>query len=633
MNSGNRPKLAAAIDYPLLVVIGSPGFLLPVNLIKVFRAHLSEPQPIKTNPMKIKLKILGCLLALLLGSGLAAHASVAYGSVNNFDTVNDNGVPGHGFEIELDDCRSADITYTYDYNHYGTPKFTQQISQDGLLKWHTNMFVRYQAVWTNTDWSAYTAVPAGPIPPTMGHQFTNPRTNFGGEHFGVGYRVQPSKVLYFWLIDSGTHTLSRGGQVNVSTPTFTYNPPPLPAQAAQVVAVIPAPLLPMKGEFSDATWCKEIRTTSHTNVQVGIRDLMSVDTNNPNGRDWRNGQTNVEVEVEWQLLQIDYMSADFNPTNGLGGQNAKLAAAAQALNHSDDVETRRYEYYAYVGPYDDLSEPPTHEALCQMPGADGIHGTGTYSNTVVVGKFLGAQMSGMVAAPPVGLIDHLPDGQLNAAYPTRSVVIAGDTNFIATNSGALPAGMAFDAASGQIYGTPYTAGIFIFNVNVSSSNNPVVTKAYPFMITSGVVPPHSAVDVNVSSTNGGTAIGNGVFTNGTTATVVAAPKPGFVFANWTEGGEVVSTATNYTFTNIVNQSFVANFILNPNPPLQTQRTGVGSFVLLWPTNYSGFTLQQIPSLNSTNWTVALEAISNSGPNYQATIITTNGPRYFRLRHP
>ena len=51
-----------------------------------------------------------------------AHASIAYGSINNFDTVNDTGKECHGFEIELEDCRSTDISYTYDYNHYGTPK-------------------------------------------------------------------------------------------------------------------------------------------------------------------------------------------------------------------------------------------------------------------------------------------------------------------------------------------------------------------------------------------------------------------------------------------------------------------------------------------------------------------------------
>ena len=250
-----------------------------------------------------------CVLSL---TGTSARASIAYGSINNFDTVNDTSNVCHGFEIELDDIHTTDITYTYDYNHYGTPKITEVTANISGV-WHTNVLVRYQAVWTNTAWSAYTAIPTNNIPPTAGHAFTNPSLNFGGEHFGLGYRVQPSKVLYHWLLDSGAHTLALGPQVNVSTPTFTYNPP-VAAVPAQVVAVIPAPVLPVPPpplsdptivyEFSDATWVKVITTTSHTNSPVALRDLVSPDTNNPNAKDWRHGEPD-EVETEWQLLQTD----------------------------------------------------------------------------------------------------------------------------------------------------------------------------------------------------------------------------------------------------------------------------------------------------------------------------------------
>ena len=123
--------------------------------------------------------------ALALSSGVA-RASIAYGSINNFDTVNDTGVPCHGFEIELDDIHSSDITYTYDWNHYGVPSITEDNS-DPL---HPKVLVRYASAKTNGVWDAYTAVPSGPIAPTQGHQFTDPSTNFGGEHFGVGYRTE-----------------------------------------------------------------------------------------------------------------------------------------------------------------------------------------------------------------------------------------------------------------------------------------------------------------------------------------------------------------------------------------------------------------------------------------------------------
>jgi hypothetical protein len=586
--------------------------------------------------------------ALVAASAVPASASQAYGTVNNFDVVNDTGSQTHGFEIELDDIHSTDITYTYDYNHYGKPKITEFTSFDAAGT-HTNVMVDYQAVWINTAWSAYTAVPTNTIPPTMGHQFTNPNLNFGGEHFGVGYTKNPSKVVYFWMADGGAHTLLRSGQVYVSTPVFNYSPAVFVAQQqvqpAVVAPVIPAPILPMNyvcpnPEFSDAVWCKVITTTSHTNSPININDLMTPDTNNPAAKDWRNGQTNVEVETEWQLLQIDYLSSDYNPTNGLGGNNAKLAGLNRGLTNSDDVVTYRYEYYAYAGPYADWD---THEAMCQMPAADGIHGTGSYvdansitqnlATVVVVGKFLGAQMSAGAAAPPVGLIDHVPDGQYGVTYTPRTVIITGTTNFTTSYTGTLPPGMAFDTGKAVLYGTPFTNGIFTITVTATTSNNPPVTKTYPFWIAASgqVLPPHSTVDVGVLNTNGGTASGNGVFTNGTRATVTAMPMSGYAFTGWLEDGAVVSKSVSYAFTNIINRSLTATFLHQPklieDHAVPTQRH------LRWPTNDTGYVLEEINSLGSTNWATSTNGVSVNGTNYQINLASPVGMKFYRLRHP
>ena len=152
----------------------------------------------------------------------SARASIAYGSINNFDTVNDTGHECHGFEIELEDIHSTDITYTYNYNHYGVPKITEDNSVAG----HPKCIIRWESKKNaNGTWAAYTAIPAGPISPTQRPQFTNPAVNFGGEHFGAGYKAQPTAVKYNWLIDNGAGALVHGGAVQVSTPTFTYYPP------------------------------------------------------------------------------------------------------------------------------------------------------------------------------------------------------------------------------------------------------------------------------------------------------------------------------------------------------------------------------------------------------------------------
>lgn len=73
---------------------------------------------IARNPLT-RAGILGAALLASLTANL--QASTAYGSLSNFDVVNDTGGKCYGFEIELDDVVSTSITYTYDYNHYGRP--------------------------------------------------------------------------------------------------------------------------------------------------------------------------------------------------------------------------------------------------------------------------------------------------------------------------------------------------------------------------------------------------------------------------------------------------------------------------------------------------------------------------------
>ena len=127
---------------------------------------------------------LASLLCVLVSLALPGYlrASIAYGSINNFDTVNDTGHVCHGFEIEIEDCRTTDITYTYNYNHYGVPRF----EQDDTDPLHPKCRIRWESKKNpDNSWASYTAIPSGPIAPTNGHMFTNPSVNFGGEHFGA----------------------------------------------------------------------------------------------------------------------------------------------------------------------------------------------------------------------------------------------------------------------------------------------------------------------------------------------------------------------------------------------------------------------------------------------------------------
>jgi hypothetical protein len=575
--------------------------------------HSTAPNLHVLKPLAGRLVAIGLLM---LGIG-QARAGVAYGTINNFDTVNDTGVECHGFEIEIDDLHSADITYTYSWNHYGTPRITEDNSNPLRPK----VRVRYESL-KNADgtWAAYTAIPSGPILPTDGHQFTNPSTNFGGEHFGAGYRGSPTNVLYHWLVDDGAGALSVGPAVNVATPTFTYFPP-APAAPAQVQAVIKPPPVLSVLEFGPASWVKEIRTTSHNNREVKIRDLVSDDPRDPDDRNWRNGEPG-EVEVDWQLLQTDFNRAD-------GGRNGELAGAPEGLNSGDEIITRHYEFYQYVGSF----ATETGEASTETVGPDGIHSIGAFANTVIVGDYVGSQMSAFDNELPVGLIEHLPDGDIDVSYATRMMVIAA-VPFDLTITGALPMGMSFNAANGELSGTPTASGIFTFGLRVTATNNPVQMKTYAFAIAAAGegLPPHSTVDTSASPLDRGTTTGGGFYTNDTAATVTATPSAGFAFVNWTDNGKSVSRSANYTFTNLVNRSLVANFV--PMPTLSFSRSLPGALVFTWPTNDTSLALEQNTDLNTTNWVAATNVAAVVGTNRQVTIsLLTGSGSYFRLKKP
>ncbi|MBI1320486.1 MAG: hypothetical protein GC168_16295 [Candidatus Hydrogenedens sp.] len=414
---------------------------------------------------------------LLAAVPLPVYATQAYGSLNNFDVVNDTGEPCHGFEIEIEDIHARDITYTYDYNHYGTPR----IEEDTTDPLHPIVRIRYESK-KNPDgsWAAYTAVPDGPVAPTDGHQFTNPNVNFGGEHFGAGFYGVPAKVSYFWLLDDFAGGLRRGDPVNIATPAFSYVP--RPNGGGQVNAVIEAPDPPEVHvkEFGEPIWVQVTRTQTHSNHKVELEDLVSDDPDDPNDRNWRNGEPD-EVEVEWQLMQIEFSQDG-------GGKNGELENEPLELGDGDEVVTYRYDFYEYAGPLD----PESGEAMTDNVGPDGIHGDGIkedeegnlidFSQIVVVGDYIGAQMAGFDPAGQMGLIDNLQDGEINVPYVERTIVVAGTPPIVNTVTGDLPQGMDFDDIGGVLSGTPLESGIFAFTVNSVDSAGADVTQEYELTI-------------------------------------------------------------------------------------------------------------------------------------------------------
>ena len=439
-------------------------------------------------------KIIALLPLFALGS--VAQADTSYGSLGNFDVVNDTGHTCHGFEIEIDDIHSTSIGGTYSFNHYGVPR----ISEDNIDPVHPKVFVRYEGAPSSTTAFTNAAVP-GTISPTNGHQCTNPSVNFGCEHFGVGiYNANYSAVKSNWLCKDASGTLIKGPAVNISTPVWSYKPPvvvqpdpnipPVVQFPAQVVAVIPAPVVPQPivKQFGAPSWVKVIKTAVHKKHPLALEELVGDDNNGDGHADWTNGEAD-EVETEWSLLQTNNVVG-----NGKSKQSGKSDSAG---DKGDETITRRYEFYAYVA--GDLSiDGENGEAGCDAVAADNLHGVGTVTvtdaqgndhifdcgNATVVGGYLGAQMGEFNQVAPFALIDNLQSGYAGDAFPNRSLPNGGNTPYVTNvTSGAMPGGMVLDTSTGVLHGTPARVGIFKFNVVATDHDQSSLSKAYTLKVT------------------------------------------------------------------------------------------------------------------------------------------------------
>jgi hypothetical protein len=299
--------------------------------------------------------ILGSL-ALALAASQPVHGAIIYGSLGNFDCINDTGFTAHGFEIELDGISPADVVATFGnpYNRYGDPT----ISTDGV-----NTFVRYASAYDTGTGTWAVGTDSGTYVPTDGHSLFFPQyggspayPNVPGDHFGVATTVVPTNTIYTWLLDGGNGTLVKAGsQVRLPAPVFAVVPPANPVNPAGVQAVVQAPPPENGQEFGDAIWVKIFTTVIENPDPVELNDLVLGNAVVP---------PDSETEVEWQLLQTNPNRPDLAEE----ADESDLAAGNEAV-------VRRYEFYAYTGGYD----PETHEALSDTYDPD------------LVGAYLGNQ--------------------------------------------------------------------------------------------------------------------------------------------------------------------------------------------------------------------------------------------------
>jgi hypothetical protein len=333
------------------------------------------------------------IAATLAGLALPGIATAGiFGSLANFDTVNDTGTTAHGFEIDLEGTSRSQISDVFGLNrNFGTPS-PGDVERYGLptvgdlLDGSGNVIgskVTYLASFAGGVWSAGTA--SGPFntPGESCWKFGNVGyPNVPCDHFGVSTYGSPTRTTYRWLVESGTP----GGLVaaGVAIPSVTFTPPPVvpppapglpPVKLAPVVAVIQAQNIEPAIPQHNAYWVKIVQTTLPENV--GLNDLMGGDHAFANaGVAALNHKP--ETEVEWQVLQPGYVD-EVTKSIDLAG-NPALAV--------------RFEFYKYQGQFDG-------EGLVDPTGLQTPHGDVLNAS---VGNYVGEQIAGFNLVQPAAAV-------------------------------------------------------------------------------------------------------------------------------------------------------------------------------------------------------------------------------------
>jgi hypothetical protein len=321
--------------------------------------------------------------ASLLLAASGAQAQV-FGSLANFDAVNDTGHIAHGFEVEiLDpayDHSKLTSVFGLDRNfgvppasveRYGAPTITDLPG--------VGVAVRYAASFAAGAWSVGT--PTGPYPNAGDSCWPlgNPAYAGGGlscDHFGVATYGTPAKVNYSWLVDLGGNSGTLSKQVAAIPPVNFAYAPPANAQAAGAVAAEVEAHKENNEAFGTPYWVKVY--AKHLDHNVALDNLMHHNADVPD---------DAQVETEFEVFQA-------GDANGLKHLNIGLNAGDAAL-------VLRYEFYKYLG-----ALSPAGEALCGGGKGGGGKGNGGGGGGAIpadcggLGDYVGAQMAGFNALQP-----------------------------------------------------------------------------------------------------------------------------------------------------------------------------------------------------------------------------------------
>lgn len=439
-----------------------------------------------TRPLAARAAGTVLLVAALLASGLAGRASAsAFGTLSNFDVVNDTPTPCHGFEIELEDIHPSDVPYTFggSYTRYGSP----EVVEDAADPAHPRVIVRYRR-WNGSGWEATPVAPPNVTP--SGHDCFagGPVGNYldsGCEHYGVSLSAQPTKTTYRWLVADDpanpSTTFSTVPQaVQIPVPVWSVIPPAAPG----AVVVVRAELEPVEEEahaqFGEPQWMRVFKIQSELDLGpedlnrllLGVADDILPDE--------------TEIETEWKLIQSKPGDAE--------GEEEDAEVKEDPLDDGKRSVIRRYEFYAYTGPRD----PENGEAMPCIDDDQPVPADDPLDGCTDIGDFVGAQ--NVAVDVSLALVDgDLPPREVGVAGPPLGLVLGGVPPYAVVAGGAgLPAGLTLDPSTGALAGTPASAGTFDFSVHAEDAVGDSADGEFTITIVPPVAIDTAALPVAVS---------------------------------------------------------------------------------------------------------------------------------------
>jgi hypothetical protein len=236
--------------------------------------------------------------------------------------------------------------------------------------------------------------------------------------------------------------------------------------------------------------------------------------------------------------------------------------------------------------------------LSRLPLAGGTtNGGGTFNS--------GANVT-VTATPNVGysFTNWTENGNIVSTNSNYTFVLSGNRSLVA-NFAVIPQYTVTLSSNPLLGGSTSGGGTFNSGASVTviatanagytftnwtENGNPVSTNSnYTFVINGNrtlvanfdvVIITQFSVSLSSNPALGGTTNGGGNYNSGSNVTVTATPAVGYVFNNWTEAGNPVSTNASYTFVILANRTLVANFTALPSGPAGVNLGSAGDFAIL-----------------------------------------------------